>query len=96
MSEISTVTNSKFAAYSTKHGDFVRQGFALKFANGICVSVAFGTGNYCDMGKNTAEVLAWRDSDNTDIVVPGFGDNTYVGHLSPEDVVKYLVAAAAI
>jgi hypothetical protein len=88
--------SNKFEAYKRATVDVVQQGFKVEFANGMVASVAFGSFNYCDGGKNTAEVLAWKASNFVSVSVPGFSEGNVVGHLSPEDVVKYLAAVAAL
>ena len=79
------------------------RGFQMIFANGCTASVDFGSGAYCDQGETTAEVCSWN-ADGDDVSVPGFHDVivpgskhcNIVARLSPEDVVKYLAAVAAL
>jgi hypothetical protein len=85
----------KFEAYDRTYHLVRQTGFKMTFANGCTASVAFGTVNYCDQGKNTAEVWAWNVFGNS-VVVPGFSDGDVVAHVSPDDVLKYLAAVAAL
>lgn len=80
----------KFVAYNNPigHRGDVQRGFQMTFANGITVSVAFGSMNYCDNGKTTAEVWCW-DANGNSVSVPGYGKDV-VGHLSPEEVLSYM------
>lgn len=86
---------AKFDAYDRTYNTVRLRGFKMTFANGFTASVAFGSCNYCDQGKNTAEVWAWNVDGNS-VVVPGFSDGDVVAHVSPDDVLKYLAAVAAL
>ena len=89
--------SNNFEAYnSASIGGIVQRGFKVEFANGMVASVAFGSFNYCDGGQTTAEVWAWKASNGVPVSVPGFSEGDVVGHLSPDDVVKYLAAVAAL
>lgn len=86
----------KFVAYKEETvGGSVGQGFHMTFQNGLTCSVAFGSANYCDLGKTTAEVWAW-DGNGEPVSVPGFHSRDVVGHLSPDDVLFYLSAVASM
>ena len=86
----------KFEAYNDKTvGGHVSRGFRMSFANGLTCSVAFGTYNYADGGKTTAEVWAW-DGNGEPVDVPGFHSRDVVGHLSPDDVLFYLSVVASM
>lgn len=81
--------STNFEAYN--YEGFCRQGFRMTFANGCTVSVAFGSCNYCDQGKTTAEVWAW-DKANEPVSVPGFSNGNVAGHLTPDQVLAYMNA----
>jgi hypothetical protein len=85
----------KFDAYDRTYRDVRQHGFKMTFANGCTASVAFGTSAYCDQGNSTAEVWAWNVYGNS-VAVPGFSEGDVVAHVSPDDVVKYLAAVAAL
>jgi hypothetical protein len=72
------------------------QGFAMQFANGVIVSIRWGSCNYSDMGKTTAEVAAIRDGDF--ICVLGYENqweyDQVIGRLTSNEVVKFMNAAA--
>ena len=78
----------------------------LRLDNGIRVSVRFGLNNYCDQGVTTAECAAWimRTDETTgkerrvwvQVEDCNFGHDQVTGHMTVNDVLKFLSAAAAI
>ena len=75
--------------------------FAMTFANGWTVSVAFGTGNYCDSDNtggfnepmrhfrwetHTAEIAAWDANDDW----YDFGTDTVKGWCKPNEVAEFI------
>ena len=72
--------------------------FAIKFANGLTISVAFGAGNYCGrrntntrynepskVETNTAEILIW-DETNTAFECGA------IGWLNADEIAKWISA----
>lgn len=87
---------SKYMDCAFKLFEGPAQGFAMKFANGVIVSIRWGEFNYSDLGKTTAEVAAIRDGDF--ICVPGYENqweyDQVIGRLTSDEVVKFMHAAA--
>ena len=74
-------------------------GFTLTFANGLTISVQFGSGNYCDnrsfgLGESNindcsnAEIAIWNESNQWF----NFGSDTVKGWVSTDDVAKWIHA----
>jgi hypothetical protein len=75
--------------------------FAMKFANGLTISVAFGDGNYCErrntntrynepskVTTNTAEICIW-DETNKDFEYQGDG---VIGWLNADEIAQWISA----
>ena len=69
------------------------QGFKMTFDNGYTISVQFGSGNYSDGGKTTAEIAAWGPDEEWVRLEP---NDDVRGYCSPEEVLEAMKMVAAL
>ena len=101
------MAGARLVKFAPTRGDFTMdyrannriRGVHLGFTNGVTLSVQWGTGNYCDQGFTTCEIMA-MDEDDQPICIPYYllpeHADQVIGHVDQEDLLKIIKECSGI